>query len=62
MKARPINPNDLKMSPREQRKRGVELIKEFRASGISDDDICKKLGIPLEMKDRFFEHIGLTSE
>ena len=62
MKARITNKNDLTMSPSEQRRRGVELINRLRAQGLSDNDICKKIGVPADMKDRFFEHLGVESK
>lgn len=62
MKARIINPNSLTMSPQEQRRKGVEIISNLRKEGFTDEQICKKMGIPVNMKDRFFEHIGLASK
>ena len=62
MKARIINPNNLTMSPQEQRRKGVEIISNLRKEGFTDEQICKKMGIPVDMKDRFFEHLGLASK
>lgn len=40
------------------RKRGVELIKKLRGEGFSDEEIARKLGVPLEMAPRFFKWVG----
>lgn len=46
------------LSPVEQRKRGVALIKKLREEGYSDYEICRKLGVPIGWDAKFLAFVS----
>lgn len=58
MKAR-IPPKKPTMPLEQQREKGKALIEKLRKEGLSDEDIARKIGVPVEMMPRFIKHIGL---
>lgn len=43
----------------EQRRKGRELIRQLRAQGMADRDICEKLGVPQSKWMKFLWQIGM---
>jgi hypothetical protein len=43
----------------EQRRKGRDLIRQLRAQGLADSDICKKLGVPESRWKKFLWQIGM---
>lgn len=46
----------------QQREKGRNLIRQLREKGYSDNEICKKLGVPEEKWKRFLLQIGMPFE
>lgn len=46
-----------KLSPLEQRKKGIELIKKLREEGYSDYEICRKIGVPIGWDEKFLAFV-----
>lgn len=46
----------------EQRRKGRELIKQLRAQGMEDTEICRRLGVPEDKWLKFLWQIGMPFE